>query len=85
MKTMGMQFDFKTDTEKVGKQTVPLTCITTGHYCLPLTNFTLEEPSNSKIVLHSMHLKYLTRDEKFVKAKKLHRQFAHTSKKDKDL
>ena len=80
MKTMGMQLDFRTDTAKEGQQRVPLTCTTTRHFCLPLTNFNLDETSNSKIVLHAVHLKDLTRDKKFVKAKKLHCQFVHASK-----
>ena len=82
MKRAQMVLDFETDTGEVLGNKVDLHCISSGHYCLPLTNLLFQDKPNScaSIVLHTLNLKQLSRSEKMKKGMKLRRQFSHASK-----
>ena len=79
MKQMGMKLDFSRDTATVDGHEIKLYCTSTGHYCLPITNVSLDR-NDINVVLHLQQLSSLSEKEKKSKALKLHRQFSHASK-----
>lgn len=76
MKAMGMHLDFKTDTARIADEEINLSCMTSGHYCLPLNVFQVDA---CNIVLKVREIEQLDKKEKMAKALKLHRQFGHAS------
>ena len=68
MKKMKMTLDFTADTANVRGKQIPLSCTTTGHYCIAMTNWDLDY---SNVILRTQHLKELTKAEKKKKARKL--------------
>ena len=81
MKRARLVLNFNEDTADILGQRVRLHCTSSGHYCIPLSNTLLYDGCDiSSIILHTEGLKSLTVDEKYKKAFKLHRQFAHASK-----
>ena len=77
MTQLGMILDTANHTAIVEGKTVQLEFNRSGHYTIPVNEWTNEE---CKIVLHLEKLEASTKAEKMNKAKKLHRQFAHASK-----
>ena len=77
MTQLGMVLDTANHTAIVDNKTVQLEFNRSGHYIIPVRNWTNDE---CKIVLHMEKLGTSTNAEKMNKAKKLHRQFAHASK-----
>ena len=81
MKRARLVLNFQTDTARILGQKVRLHCTSSGHYCLPLSNTILYDGRGvTSFVLHTEGFSSLTDDEKYKKAMKLHRQFAHASK-----
>lgn len=74
MKRMGMKLDFANDTVYFKGKKLKLATTSTGHYCMPISAFSLEY---ANVVLQAVHLKDLSREEKSKKAQKLHTQFGH--------
>ena len=79
MKQMNMKIDFSKDTATIEGEEIKLQCTSTGHYCLPITNITLDR-EDVNVVLHLLNLSSLSEKEQRSKALKLHRQFSHASK-----
>ena len=77
MTQLGMVLDTANHTAIVDNKTVQLEFNRSGHYIIPVSDWTNDE---CKIVLHMEKLGTSTNAEKMNKAKKLHRQFAHASK-----
>ena len=75
MKRAGVLLDFVNDTARVLDDIVDLVSTSSGHYCVPLTNMLLNEKvcSRVSIVLHTAAIESLTKEQKRVKAMKLHR------------
>ena len=81
MKKAKLILNFNDDSAQILGQKVKLHCTSSGHYCIPLSNTLLYDGCNmSSFILHAEGLASLTDNEKFRKAVKLHRQFAHASK-----
>ena len=81
MKKAKLILNFNDDSAQILGQRVKLHCTSSGHYCIPLSNTLLYDGCDmSSFILHAEGLASLTDDEKFRKAMKLHRQFAHASK-----
>ena len=76
MKELKIKLDFDADTASIKDEGLPLTCTSTGHYCLAVGQFDLDT-STSNILLHMESLKDMDRNSKLKKAKKLHVQFVH--------
>ena len=79
MKQLGMQLDFAKDMALIRGQKVKLICMSTGHYCLPLTLTCLDDNSVN-FILHLECVDNLSKKETMSKALKLHRQFSHATK-----
>ena len=77
MKRMGMKIDFVKDEAIMNGKILKLKSSSSGHYVLPVTDWT---DDNCEVILHLEHLKDLPYEEKASKAKKIHRQFAHATK-----
>ena len=81
MKRAQLILNFNDDTAEILGQKVRLHCTSSGHYCIPLSNTLLYDGCDmTSFILHTEGLASLTEDEKFKKAIKLHKQFAHASK-----
>ena len=82
MKKAKVVLDLVTDTASVLGETVELVCSSSGHYCIPLSNLLFNQQGDlrASVVLHTSAVKSLSREEKWRKAMKLHRQFSHASK-----
>ena len=81
MKRAKLILNFNDDSAQILGQKVKLYCTSSGHYCIPLSNTLLYDGCDmSSFVLHAEGLASLTEDEKYKKAVKLHKQFAHASK-----
>ena len=81
MKKAKLILNFNDDSAQILGQKVKLYCTSSGHYCIPLSNTMLYDGCDmSSFVLHAEGLASLTENEKYKKAVKLHKQFAHASK-----
>ena len=82
MQKARMVIDFNKGKVSVLGETVDMIKTSTGHLCIPLSNFALGERGEirSNVVLQTEALCGLTTKEKEAKALKLHRQFCHASK-----
>lgn len=82
MKKAGVVLDFNKDFVTILGKKIKLSVTTTGHYCVPLTNYVVNENGYAgvPIVLHATALKEMLPEEKKSKARKLHKQFSHASK-----
>ena len=80
MKGANMIIDFGNSLVKVYGQTLKLSYTSSGHPCLALTKFlAADDGENVRIVLHTQHIKGLSRDEKMKKALQLHQKFGHAT------
>ncbi len=77
MTKLGMILDTRNHSVTVNGKSFKLELNQTGHYILPVSEFTTK---GTKIILHMQHLSKYSQEEKMQKARKLHRQFAHASK-----
>jgi len=78
MTKLGMIVDFGNHIATMSNgKLLKLKCNSAGHYTIPVCEWTNE---NCNVVLHLEHLQQLSKEEKEIKAKKIHRQFAHASK-----
>ena len=77
MTKLGMILDTVNHSVKVDEKTFRLGISSSGHYILPVSEFTFEE---TEFVLKMENLSTYSKAVKKEKAKKLHRQFAHASK-----
>ena len=75
MKQMQMKLNFSTDTVMLKEEEIDLDCMSSGHYCLPLSVFNLD--SDSCNITLTVIEGNLSHKEKQTKALKLHRQFGH--------
>jgi transposase InsO family protein len=82
LKKAGVVLDFNNDTVRIMNSNIKLWSSSSGHYCLPLSNFLISNKGNTpvKIVLHTYTLENMSVKEKKNRAMKLHRQFSHASK-----
>ena len=78
MKKIKMQLNFTNDTVNIHGKVLNLRCTSSGHYCISVNGMEYDDELNN-VVLHADEVKSYTVDEKMKKAKKLHRQFAHSS------
>ena len=77
MTKLGMILDTVNHSVQIDGRTFKLGLSSTGHYTLPVSEFTYED---CKVVFHMQNLSTYSKAEKKQKAQKLHRQFAHASK-----
>ena len=77
MKHLGMTIDFFNNKASVKGKSIQLKSNSSGHYMIPVIEWA---DDNCKVVFHLEHLKNLPMNEKRMKAKKIHRQFAHATK-----
>ena len=81
MRQMGMKIDFETNTATVKTLEMKLEYSTSGHPCIPITNFHVDMV-NVNFVFHLENLDGLSKTQLKAKALKLHQQFSHpTSQK----
>ena len=77
MKQLGMTIDFANGQAFVKGRQVQLKSNSSGHFMISVSRWT---DDNTKVVFHLQHFSDLPKKEKIVKAKKIHRQFAHATK-----
>lgn len=80
MKSAGCNLDFTNDTATMLGQSIKLVSTDAGHYCIPLSKYTLNPVTNTAVILHTTSLDGLSVTQKREKALKLHKQFSHASK-----
>ena len=80
MKKAAIKMDLENDTATIMGKGVALNLTTSGHYCIPIDK-SEEVPVES---VCAVNLDALNRQERFKTLLKLHRQFAHPSKKKAD-
>jgi hypothetical protein len=80
MERGGVIINTKDNTAEVLGEEIKLVQTSSGHLCLPLTNKLLVGDMKDSIVLNISSLENCTKEQKRLKAMKLHKQFSHASK-----